>query len=110
MFNITNLFVDLIFIFLVLILAIFIFIVVRVILTRSYYLKHRTNTLPKDIKHDQIVNRHLINPIVTEYKSYFKIYKLGKNYTTKTFLNYSFNEATVFIKQETNYDTFKNSH
>ena len=52
----------------------------------------------------------LLNPIISDYNSYFKIIKLSKNYTPKNFWNHPQENSTIFIKLEKNNDNIKNSH
>jgi hypothetical protein len=63
-------------------------------------------------KHEEvdIAERTLINPIIPNEKSFFRIFKLSKDYDTGKFLNYNPEKYTIFIKLDKNYENFKNGH
>ena len=111
MYNLTNIFIDIIFLCIFLLLLIFILVLYRAISIKKYYHKYSQDDSLKDvIAEPKFILPQQINPIVSEYKSYFKIYKLDKNYTPKSFLNNHQDNTTVFIRMEKNNDSNKNSH
>ena len=111
MFNLTNTLVDIIVICICCIVVIFIFVLYRSILIKKYYKKFSHDVITKNpTPNEKYTQPQFINPIVSDYKSYLKIYKLEKNFTPKNFFNNLINNTTIFIKLDKNNDYYKNNY
>ncbi|MCL1826628.1 MAG: hypothetical protein FWG20_01175 [Candidatus Cloacimonetes bacterium] len=111
MYNVTNLSVTLIVTLLTLLVVLNLFMAARLIYNRKFFKRldiniKKSKSNLNSIKH----NFYIKNPIIIEHPSYFKVYKLNKNYKPTQFFEINPNESTVFIKQETNYDNIKNNY
>jgi len=111
MYNLTNLLINLIFIFLVTIFIIIIITVIRGELAKKFYTKNNLRDDQSKIKNKKHPHELIsINPVVFDHTSYFKIYKLNKNYIPFNFFNNDKEDTTIFLKREKNYDIYKDRY